>query len=173
MTMTLIESKVLASTQASIEFSSIPQDGTDLVLLMSARNVNNTAVRVSFNGVITNQSSKLLYGTGSSAAGGNEPSILYTYAGASLSSDTTNTFGNAQVYIPNYAITTIQKSVSLDGVSENNATSANQSISAGFWASTAAISSIQLTPATGNIEVGSTFWLYKITKGSSGGVVVS
>jgi hypothetical protein len=57
---------------------------------------------------------------------------------------TSNTFGNTSVYIPNYAGSNF-KSISIDGVTENNATAALQFFNAGLFKSTSAITSISLT----------------------------
>jgi hypothetical protein len=88
-------------------------------------------------------------------------------------SSTANTFGNALIYISNYASSNA-KSVSIEAVAENNATTARQDLNAALWNNSAAITSIALTweQAT-NFAVGSSATLYGITKGSSGGVVVS
>jgi hypothetical protein len=47
------------------------------------------------------------------------------------------------MYIPNYAGSS-NKSVSIDAVTENNATAAEANLVAGLWSSTAAITSITL-----------------------------
>ena len=173
MTMTLIETKTLDTAQASIEFTSIPQDGTDLVVLMSLRESGGSeadGIQMRFNSSSTGYSFRRLFGAGSgsptSDTGG---AILWMNSNTS----TSNTFANASVYIPNYAGST-NKSFSNDGVLENNATTAYQAIVAGLWSNTEAISSISFAnPSARNLVAGSTISLYKITKGSSGGVVVS
>jgi hypothetical protein len=88
------------------------------------------------------------------------------------STNTTNTFGNCSIYIPNYAGST-NKSISTDGVSENNATAANQLIGAGLRPSTAAVTSLKIYPEAASFIAGSMFSLYKITKGSDGIVTTS
>jgi hypothetical protein len=162
-TYTLIASNTLASTTASVTFSSIVSTYTDLLVKVSARGTNaSTTVEmlVSFNGVSTNLSSRLLYGTGA-AAGSVSPSNI---AGAiSAANDTSSTFGNSEFYIPNYAGSTY-KSVSFDSVSENNATTAYQYLTAGLWSNTAAITSITLTPAASSFATNSSFYLYGISK---------
>ena len=172
MTMTLIETKTLGTAAASITFTSIPQDGTDLVISTSARSSNtDTEVLMTFNSQTTNRSERGLQGTGSSVI--SFTSTVLRAGLANRSNQTANTFGNSICYIPNYSGATA-KSVSVDGVAENNATAADLQIVAGLWNNTAAITSIQLTiQGSGNFTIGSTVSLYKITKGSSGGVVVS
>lgn len=175
MTYQLIETKTLASAQAAIEFTSIPQDGTDLLLLISgrtARALTVDGVGVGFNGDTSgaNYSGRRLFGDGSS------PGSDTTYAGMPWmtgANATANTFGNAALYIPNYTGNTA-KSFSIDGVSENNATQAYQGIGAGRWTGTAAITTVTINSEVGsNLQAGSTISLYKITRGSSNGVVVS
>ena len=179
MTMTLIETKTLGTAAASIEFTSIPQTYTDLVLLTNYRTTRSGTtfdqLRLRFNGNTGSVYSwRGLYGSGSSAGSENSASdtSLKTDAGVGNSA-TANTFSNGSIYIPNYTGST-NKSVSTDAVGENNATEAYQFIYAGLYSNTSAITSIQgFSEGSANFVVGSTFSLYGILKGSSGGVVVS
>jgi len=170
--MKLIESKTLATAAASIEFTSIPQDGTDLVALISGRqngsNNANYAV-VSFNSNTSNFSSRYLQGDGSSRSSGTLARFFGNIPGAT---STSNTFGNIIFYVPNYAGST-NKSYSVDEVTENNATNAFQDIIAGLWTDTSAITSVTFTMSADNFVAGSTISLYKITKGSDGIVTTS
>ena len=172
--MKLIESKTLGTAAAQIEFTSIPQDGTDLVALVSTRlSFNNSGswydMLVRFNGSTSNYSGRLLYGTGSGGFSLTETSINIRTNSVGT---TANTFGNASLYISNYAVAT-NKSVSQDAVSEHNATLSWQAIGAALWSDTSAITSITFIPFSGNLEAGSTISLYKITKGSDGIVTTS
>ena len=175
MTMTLIETKTLGTAQAAIEFTSIPQTYTDLLVVCSLRHTgtgfDNVAGSVlGLNGSSTGFSFRWLFGTGSGAASG---SGTTGFIGTSPSNTaTSNTFGNTQVYIPNYTGST-NKSYSVDAVAENNATLTYSSINAGLWSNTAAITSLSVTSEATNLAIGSTISLYGILKGSSGGVVVS
>jgi hypothetical protein len=85
---------------------------------------------------------------------------------------TSNTFSSTQVYIPNYAGST-NKSVSIDHVTENNATNAYFSgIVAGLWSNTAAITSVKILDQDGgSLVAGSTASIYGILKGSGGATV--
>jgi len=174
MTMTLVETKTLASNAAGILFSSIPQDATDLLILFSIRTTraaNDDLIPIKINGLTTNQSERELYGNGSSVGRSAGTNAIYGYGNGN--NGTSNTFSNGSFYIFNYTGATA-KSVSVDSVDENNATAAYQSIVSGLWNSTAAITSIELySYFAANLVTGSTVSLYKITKGSSGGVVVS
>jgi len=171
--MQLIETKTLGTATASIEFTSIPQDGTDLYLLISGRGSNVEATQFvipSFNGSTASFSQISSGGNGSAAFSYSSPvRFLGEIAGGG---STSNTFGNLSVYIFNYAGST-NKSFSADGVGENNGTTAQQNITNGLWSNTAAITSVTVTANTGNLAIGSTISLYKITKGSDGIVTTS
>lgn len=179
MSMTIIETKTLVSSQTSIEFTSIPQDGTDLLVMLSTRGSRSDEafdnMEVTFNNVTSGYSEMILYGVGSGSAGAlgtSGASFVFTaYSSSSLTN--ANTFSNAQIYIPNYSGAT-NKSVITDSVIENNATATFINLQSGLWSNTAAITSIKFTASTfGPFLTGSAISLYKITKGSSGGVVVS
>jgi hypothetical protein len=180
----LIETKTLAVAVASIEFTSIPQDGSDLVLTCSHRSANggfaDEVITVYWNNTQSGYTARRLVGTGSGTFtdtltnnnGGGAGSRV-PIGGSSGSTTTANTFSNTTAYFPNYSGSTA-KSVLGDGVGENNATTAIQSIHSGLTSSTSAITSITITQYWGtSIAVGSTFSLYKITKGSDGIVTVS
>ena len=175
MSYTLIQTVTLTSDQNTVTFSSIPATFDDLVIVSSVRNSagNNNNTRVRFNGDTgSNYSSRLLYGTGSGVASYSETTTSFYAAEHPPSTYTANTFGNAAFYIPNYR-SSVAKSMSADSVVENNATASWQQISAHLWNQTSAITSVSLFPAGNNFATNSSFSLYGITRGSSGGVVVS
>lgn len=163
---------VSATTAGAVTFNNIPQTGyTDLVIKASARGTfvgaNWIAVLLTFNGTgLTDYNEKLLYGTGSSAGSeqySGSPNGASTFF-ATTNSCTANTFGNAEIYIPNYANTTTAKTVSVDGVTETNATDALAQLNTMLWNPTvkAAITSITLTPRTDAFAANSTFSLYGV-----------
>lgn len=138
----------------------IPNTYTDLLVKISSRfssAINN--INLSLNGSTSNFSRKTLDGDGSSAAsyGGNDNFMVSSVS----SSNTANTFGNAEVYIPNYTSSNY-KSISVDGVAENNATQSYSDLNAMLWSNTAVITSITFTPSSGNFVQYSTFYLYGI-----------
>ena len=164
-TYTLIEAKTLTTTTASITFSSIPATYTDLLLKISSRNNDiYNEIHFRFNGNSgSNYSGLNLYGNGSIAQSSSSSSIssLQNLTVESVSGQTANTFGNTELYIPNYTSSN-NKSVSADGVQENNATSAQAMLGAGLWAQTGAITSIEAFPSIGSFVADSTFYLYGI-----------
>ena len=167
-TMTLIASNTVGSGGvASVTFSSIPATYTDLLIKMSVRNGTNTETvgSVFFNSDTTdsNYRYRRLLGDGSSASSlsGSNPYWFYM----STTGDTSNTFANCEIYIPNYA-GSAQKSISSDIVTENNSTSALAVLTAGLWTNTSAITAIQVRPYAsggGNFAQYSTAYLYGIS----------
>jgi len=153
-----------AGGQAAMEWTAIPNTYTDLVLKISARTSKSATgsdwIKIAFNGSSANQTARVLYGEASTASSYSDTSIYSATASNSL---TSSTFGSTEFYIPNYAGST-NKSVSSDGVSENNSSSNNYlNLVAGLWSQTAAINQITLTPYTGpNFLQYSTATLYGI-----------
>jgi len=99
---------------------------------------------------------------------GNGASVISFVGGSTVSSyvgevspDTTSTFNNAQVYIPNYAGSN-QKFFSVDSGGENNATTAYQLFNAGLYNQTTAINQISLKIASSNLAQYSTAYLYGV-----------
>jgi len=74
---------------------------------------------------------------------------------------TASTFASGEMYIPNYAGSN-SKSFSADSVQETNASLAYSYLMAGLWSNSSAITSIALTPFTGNFAQYSTATLYGI-----------
>jgi len=150
---------------ASIEFTSIPQDGVDLVCKMSLRGGTGSSQLLQFrlnSDTGTNYSVIRLVGDGSSVGSFGGTGNTASFLGAiSSSSDTASTFSNSHMYISNYTSTT-NKSIGGDAVSENNATFARQDISATGYTTTSPITSILLYPINGTLEQYSTASLYKI-----------
>ena len=155
-TMVAIATTTVGSGGAtSIEFTSIPQTYTDLCLKFSLRN-NNTGLtydemKLTFNGSGgTAYSERVLYGTGAATGSASRSSQPYNQYGI-VNSDgaTASTFGNGEIYIPNYAGSN-NKSYSLDSVQETNATTAYIYLDAGIWASASAITQITLAPVNGS-----------------------
>jgi hypothetical protein len=150
---------------ASMAFSSIPSTYTDLCVKISARtNRTNIAdsILASLNGSSSSFSWRLLEGDG----GG-----VYSVTGttglvgvATAASATADTFSNVEFYIPNYAGST-NKSISAEGVMEQNATTSYLDLIASLWSNTAAINSITLTSSnSANFVQYTTATLYGISK---------
>jgi hypothetical protein len=154
---------------STIDFTSIPQTYDDIVVFASLRDTNAGGVNAALDGGIklndatTNYSWLRLIGDGSvaSSVAGTDPYILgFVHPGGNA---TSGTFGNYQIYIPNYK-TSANKSVSFNGVSENNGSKAYASFYAGLWANSAAITKVSIITTATAFAQYSTATLYGINK---------
>lgn len=167
-TYTLISGTTLVSSASSISFTSIPGTYTDLLLKFSTRadlTDSNDAFDtiIKFNTSASNLTFKSLRGDGS---GVNYNSLTDRMLRTTDPSNyTASTFSNVEIYIPNYASSNT-KTFNVDGVVENNATSAPQIIISGAWSNSAAITGISIQPNTSgpavNFVTGSSAYLYGI-----------
>ena len=130
---------------SSINFTSIPSTYTDLCLLLSIRDDNTAGGNfqgsaMEINADSANQPDIYLYGTGSSVgSGANSGQWSWMNTGVS----TASVFSSVQLYFPNYTSSNY-KSISIDGVTEQNGTSAIASLKAKLWQNTSAITSIKI-----------------------------
>jgi hypothetical protein len=146
---------------STMDFTAIPATYTDLKIVVSGCEATGTSLffTMQINGVATNQTTRELRGSGSAASSGTNTIATLDQNG---SGTTASVFGSADVYITNYASTTKYKAISIDSVSENNATAAYMRLSAGLWSSNSAINQLTFYPSSGNIAQYSTATLYGI-----------
>jgi hypothetical protein len=151
-----------AAGAASVTFNSIPQTGyTDLVVKLSTRSTSNGGYTyVSLNGSTSSYATKDIVNSN-----GTPLSASYSLSGGvswlTQSSYTASTFTASEVYILNYTSSN-QKTFLLDSSAENNSTNYAGGLEAARWSNTAAVTSITLTPNTGNYAQFSTFYLYGV-----------
>ena len=140
---------------SSINFTNIPQNYTDLQLVLSARSTQGdyevTDVNVSFNGVTTNQSERNIraYPTASTLSQTRTSIILGNMPSAI---NTSNTFANNSLYIYNYANSTF-KCMSVEGVTPSNTNSSPYwwlNLGSNLWSDVSAITSITLQANNGS-----------------------
>lgn len=150
-----------------LTFNNIPQIYTDLKLFLSVRD-SASAVQWGFNLFFNGNTSAihsatLLRGSGSSAT-----SLRFSNQGTILIFDipgsqaTANTFGNTEIYIPNYTSSNF-KSVLADSVMENNNASSFMGLNAGLAQTTSPITRLDVT-AAGSWVQHSTVSLYGIIR---------
>lgn len=154
-----------AGGAASIEFTSIPQTYTDLLVVVSGRSTDasqSASVKLIFNNG-TGNDSRYLQGNAISATS----AVFSAFAGfVPAATATASVFGSMNVYIPNYTGST-NKSFSVDAVSENNDSSGGifLTLTAGLWQNTAAITSMKFSMIFGsNYAQYSSASLYGILK---------
>ena len=153
---------------SSIEFTSIPGTYTDLLVKLSARSTRNvflaSGVDITFNGSSSGYAIRDLTKQSGSVASYTESGQAQASIGwVSQDTDTANTFGTGEIYIPNYAGSN-NKSFSVEMVQENNSTDQYMALVAGLWSNTSAITSLKLRIFTGsfNFKQYSTATLYGI-----------
>ena len=165
-TYTLISSNVLASSAASVTFSSIPATYTDLVVRYSARCDAAVTVRLAYiqlNATASSYSETYLAGDGASATSARataQPFIGYLRVPGT--SATASTFSSGEFYVPSYAVSQ-NKPMSIFDAAENNTTTAYILAEAALWSNTAAITQIKFgLDGSGSLVTGSSFYLYGI-----------
>jgi hypothetical protein len=151
-----------------IQFTSIPQIYTDLVIKLSGRTDRVSTydfVKLKFNGSATSYSERSLNGNGNAAASETNNATTYGFNYiVDAASATSNTFGNFEIYIPNYTSGN-NKSYSTDAVSENNGETAFTAFTAGLWSNTSPINAISMeSHISANFVQYSTATLYGIRK---------
>lgn len=166
-----IAKTVLTGTQVTVTFSAIDQTYTDLLLMLSLRTNKSATVdelAVQFNSLaVGNYSNTSLYGYTTSANSQRQTRSANLFIVNNYNTGDTATassFANMELYIPNYAGSSL-KVLSANFAAENNSTSTGNAVggNAGLANLTAAITSISLTNNGGASFVsGSRFDLYGI-----------
>jgi len=158
----LLETIQLSQAASSVTFDNIPQTGyTDLKIVGSARSTYSggyVALRVNPNGSTSNATSTIAYGSGTSVDAFTD-TIIYSTINANTA--TSNTFGNFEIYCPNYTASA-HKSFATEAVTEDNASTALSMLVCSNWADNSAITSLYLAPTVGNFMAGSTFSIYGV-----------
>jgi hypothetical protein len=147
----------LSGSAANIDFTSISQSYTDLIvrlMIRSDRAGNNTdAVDIKFNNDSTgaNYQGEFLSGTTNSASASRQTggSTGLSVATCPAATSTSGYFGYVEIEIPLYTSSKLKTFIALAGnPMDSSTTNANQAM--GQWLSTAAISRITLTPSAGS-----------------------
>jgi hypothetical protein len=167
-TYSLIEAKTLSSATATVTFAAIPATYTDIHLRICGRSSQAVdswqQIYINLNGSTTDYSTKALigYNSGTQAFGNNSPYINAIW-GVSGSASLANTFGNIDIYFPNYAGSNLKSVISNFAGETNASDGALGGISGHVWANSSAISSFAITNSSGeNFLTNSTFYLYGI-----------
>ncbi len=162
----LIETATVGPSGTSyIEFTSIPNTYTDLLLYTSLRDNRNIALNdgtLQINSSSSNfsrtyvESTNYANPTTDTQANGN-----FVYA--VTTQGTASTFSNGYMYIPNY-LSSNYKGVLVQNVNTSNGNPSNIILIIGIWSDTSQITSLKITPEGSNIKYveHSTAYLYGI-----------
>lgn len=167
--LSLIDTQTLSVAASSVTFSSIPQGYTDLVLVANARSsasTTNDAIKMQFNGDTgaNYYGARLQNNSTSSVITNYDVGTSNIYPGwMTGATSPANISATTEVSIPGYSGTTFAKTAlgHTDLMQAASSSNMNVGLWGSWWNSTAAITSISLTPNTGaNFVAGSTFSLY-------------
>ena len=142
-----ITATTISTNTVTITLSGIPATYTDLVLKLSARNVNGgnivDVVNATFNGT-----SPSVNGRGIEGSGTGTSSFTSSRLGINVGPNATSiVFNNLELYIANYTSSTT-KNFWCDSITENNSTNGYQNIWNGTIPLNSAINEIALTANT-------------------------
>jgi hypothetical protein len=170
MTMTLIGTVTVgAGGTTAVEFNSIPQTYSDLLVVVSFRTAFASVyqyIQCYFNDSTSGYTGKNFLFASSVLTN----STAQIDSGSVSANATSSTFSNTAIYIPDYKSAN-PKSFTVDGATENNSSAAAVGITNITWSTTSAITKISLTGAGQTIVQNSTASLYGILKGSGGATV--
>lgn len=165
-----ISTVTVGSAGSSIlQFNNIPQNYTDLMVKLSIKSEATSTLlllRMKINGYNAFTWQNL------AAEGTTTGSYIQTSYGSDVTAHgtmvgtvaaTTNTFGIAELYIPNYGSSN-NKSYTLESTSEGTFAGSFMWVLGGLYSSTSPITSLTFYPETGNFAQYSTATLYGIRK---------
>ena len=164
--LTLISSQVLGSPAASVTFSSIPGTFNNLVLVISARSstaTNSEDIQIQFNSDTTAADYlRTFFGLTNVTVSGGTASDRH-FSSVNGASAPSGMPGGGKTEIFDYAGTTFQKQwqTVTQSYSASGTAGIQNYVLSGIWKSTAAITQIVVTVASGaNFAAGSSFRLY-------------
>jgi len=184
---TLIQAQTLTATTASVTFSNIPQNYTDLILKVSARATSTSgtsrAIRLEINGDTTYSNYRERYirtddtGAANSGAFLSSTGLRYYFYGLPNANATASSFGAAELTFINYAgssYKTFSAEAFAEGFHNPFTGTAGNSVTAALWVNTAAITTLVFSPDDSSFAAWSTFYLYGVggTR-ATGGTITS
>ena len=154
-----LQTITLGSSASSVTFASIPQTHRDAVLVFNGGVSGDYETTIRFNGDSgSNYNSVNMRGDGSNDSSGSNASATYITFGLRNITVPSTSNTNVILNLMDYSATDKQKSL----LQRVNDASKQTFAQAGRWASTTAISSIELAVSGGTFNAGSTFSLYAI-----------
>lgn len=161
-TFKLLSTITVSGTPTTISFTSIPQTGTDLLIVSSLKTVDGTGAdnfnnfQISMNG----SNAATAYWVGGDMSGGSGAGTSLNLRAATTRDSYLSPF---KFYVTNYSSTTKAKQgLARIWAFDNSTPSIN--IWSGSWSSTSAVTTITLTNVTNTWRAGSQLSLYEIKK---------
>jgi hypothetical protein len=168
-TMTLIASYTVTSAQSSIDFTSIPSTYSDLCIKLSGRHTTAGGEDTPFVRFNSDSTSNYYFVFGSGRGGvptasGAVPTTSFWCGTIPGAGDTSGSFSNIEIYVPNYTSTTFKKAIRAESIVSGMTATLYQRTFGGYWnAPAAAINRVTLGIVSGyNFEVGTTAYIYGI-----------
>jgi hypothetical protein len=153
-TYTPIASVTLSATASEIVFSGLPQTFRDLIVVLNGTGTVSDNQRARFNGDTSSiYTTVFARGNGSSATSGTSSDTQFTFGEIDNSVVCTNI-----MQVMDYAQTNKHKTV----LQRSNDTTNSVFMFAGRYASTNAVTSISLYPASGSYNSGTTFTVFGV-----------
>lgn len=144
-------------------FTSIPSTYTDLLVKVSAKGATVQEagdLLLTLNGSTSSFTNRRLFTFQTTVYTDTQSNFVGQIPGSKV---TANSFGSAEIYIPNYA-GSANKSISGDSSVETSSADGLEYIGTTLWSNTAAITSISLSNNAGNFVQYSAAYLYGISK---------
>lgn len=162
-----------AGGAVGLVFNSVPQNYTDLYMVVHDRHINAVIDgNIFVNGAGGSRRTLYAQPTTSSAVAPAAASNPFMGIFANMGSRTADTFGTSTVYFYDYTAAKTHSALTLN-VESNNNYAAFQGLTTNSTSSSAAITSIEIRSSSGNMAEGSYAVLYGILKGSDGTTTVS
>lgn len=163
----------VATTSNTITFSSIPQIYSDLVIKYSVAEgqggggygQGDFQLTLNSDSATNYSETRFAGGNGTSVYTSRRTSVAYTlFMTYNGNTSTANTFGNGEIYIPNYTSTTAKQLFNFDVTEDSNSSNPNiVDTDAQLYRGTSAITSITLTDTNGQgLASGTRLYLYGI-----------
>ena len=154
-----ISTQTLGTSAATVTFTSISQDYTDLLFVGSLQTLSSGAyLRGTYNGDAgNNYSQTTLYGNGTSASSSRNTNSPVNYF-AQIGNTSSTSFTIYSINFTNYSNTTTHKTI----LTRCGHADFEMEAVVGLWRSTAAINAITFSLNFSSFAVGSTFSLYGI-----------
>lgn len=156
-----ISTITLGSSQATIDFTSIPSTYKHLQLRILGKGTASAYLKMTFNGASTNLTSHYLDANGSTVSSGFDAATSFISIYGAIANTTANVFGVAVIDILDYQNTNKYKTLrALSGTDYNG--SGGVDFTSGLWQNTNAINQVTFTLNTGSFAQYSSFALYGI-----------